>query len=1053
MPPVVAIAAAAVGSAIGAGALASMTLFSIAGFSVTVGTVVGSFASLAINTLGSKLFSKKSKGAAISDSWGGVQQVIRSAVESHKIIYGRSRVSGQLTYFLTTEGDDEKPNDVLHMVVTLAGHEVEDIEQIYFNETLVNLDTDGFSYEAPYIETSTGQVKTQYQSIAQVDGAGQTGNTLNIENTSSTVSIALNKNWGISYLVGTQEYVYRIKNNVTIAPNSTGVIELADFIGNSKNLVVSPADNAVLKFYDTYKPLVKINKHLGSDSQTYDTDLAAVSPQWTSAHRGRGLAYIYVRLNYSDTAFSDGVPQIRCVIKGKKLYDPRTATTVYSTNAALVARDYLTSVYGFKCSTAEINDTQIIAAANVCDESVLLADGSSQKRYEINGILDTASLPIDNLNQIMASMAGIATYSQGKFDIYPASYDTPTVTIDESWLRSELSVQARPNRQDIFNAVKGVYINPTTWQPTDFPAVSNATYKAQDNDEEIWQEIEYGLVNDQTACQRLAKIILEKSRQGIIVTMPCNLKALQLKVGDVVMVNNAIMGWASKPFRVLNWGLNGDGGIDLIMQEDSAESYDWNAGEATTYDTAPDTNLPSPFDVYPPDNIVVTEELFEQVGVGVQSRAIVTWDAPQNSAYTVGYDVEYKLTTTDVWQPAGRVSTLTATVFGIAQGIYDFRVRTANSLGGLSAWAYVNKEMSGLTAPPADITGFSLNVIEGTAHLTWNQSTDLDVKVGGAVKIRWTHLTTGQQWANALDMGNALSGIATSAALPLLSGTYLIKAVDSSGVESVSAAMIETDYPNIYNLNFLLDDVQNPAFSGTKTNMLVIDGNLTLDGALLFDDATGDFDDAEGEFDLGDNTGVITSGSYQFAGYIDQGAIYRARVQIETDFESYKLSNLFDSTLGNFDDSLGLFDGEDLSGATITPYIRTTNDDPTGSPTWSDWRPFVIGDYNARAFQFKIEVTAPDAFTSVNISTLKATVDVPDRFESGEDVLVPIGGITITFSKPFFAVPNIGITIQDVDHPTDHYVISNRTVNGFDIETFHGSSSEEHTIDWIAKAY
>ena len=1066
MPPVVAVAAAAVGSAIGAGALGSLTLFSIAGFSVTVGTVVGSFASLAINTLGSKLFSKSSKGTNLAADYGGLQTVVRSAVESHKIIYGKARLSGQLTYFLTTEGDDNRPNDILHMVISLAGHEIEAIDEIYFNETLVTFDGSGYSNSAPYLETSTGEIKQKWQSYFKINGAGQTGNLLSLENvspyttlnpssdapTQGPQTITLKKGWAISYTVGGTEYTYAIKQDTTSQSDDIFNLPLSDFIGNDKNLIVSPTDQSLLKIYSKYKPLIKLNKHLGSDTQTADTDLIAVSPQWTAAHQGKGIAYIYVRLNYSDTAFSDGVPQIRCVVRGKKLYDPRTATTAYSTNAALVAYDYLKSTYGFGCLDTELNEDAFIESANICDELVLLKDGSSQKRYEINGILDTAAQPVDNLNQITAAMSGIATYSQGAFEVLAGAYVTHTVTVDEDWLRGELSVQARPNRQDIFNSIKGVFVDNKTWQTTDFPAIQNATYKAQDNNEEIWREVEYGLVNDPTACQRLAKILLEKSRQGIVVNMPCNLKALQLKVGDVVAVNNTILGWAAKPFRVLSWGFTGDGGIDLILQEDSAASYDWAAGNATNYDPAPDTNLPSPFDIYPPASLTIVEQLYEQVGVGVQSRAVLNW-ADTSSAFTIGYDVEYKLATDSQWIPAGRVSTTNTYILGIQKGFYNFRVRTANSLGGVSEWAYADAEMYGLTAAPADITGFAVNVIEGTGHFTWNQSTDLDVKVGGSIKIRWTHLTTGQAWANGLDVGVALSGIATSYALPLVSGTYMIKAVDSSGIESANAAMIETDYPNIYNLNFLAEKVESPSFAGTKTNMYASGGVLSMDGVALFDSIAGNFDDASGQFDLGNNTGVQTTGSYQFDGYFDQGDVYRSRIQILIDFESFKLSDLFDSTLGLFDDKVGSFDGEDLSGVTITPYIRTTNDNPSGSPTWSEWRQFIVGDYNARAFQFKIDVTAPDAFTSVNITELKAIIDVPDRFEQGEDVVVPIGGTTITFSKPFFAVPNIGITIQDVDHPTDHYIISNRTVNGFDVETLHGSSSEEHTIDWIAKAY
>ena len=61
-------------------------------------------------------------------------------------------------------------------------------------------------------------------------------------------------------------------------------------------------------------------------------------------------------------------------MKGKKLYDPRDGSTAYSTNPALVIRDYLTNAsYGFAADSAEIDDTSFQTAANVCDESITLA--------------------------------------------------------------------------------------------------------------------------------------------------------------------------------------------------------------------------------------------------------------------------------------------------------------------------------------------------------------------------------------------------------------------------------------------------------------------------------------------------------------------------------------------------------------------------------------------------------------------------------------------------------------------------------------------------------
>jgi hypothetical protein len=83
--------------------------------------------------------------------------------------------------------------------------------------------------------------------------------------------------------------------------------------------VISPAK---------YDGLIRIKEHLGSPTQTADTDLVAESAGlWTTQHTLNGIAYLYIRLSFSSDAFPNGVPQIIATIKGKKLYDPRDGTT------------------------------------------------------------------------------------------------------------------------------------------------------------------------------------------------------------------------------------------------------------------------------------------------------------------------------------------------------------------------------------------------------------------------------------------------------------------------------------------------------------------------------------------------------------------------------------------------------------------------------------------------------------------------------------------------------------------------------------------------------
>lgn len=416
---------------------------------------------------------------------------VRSAVEPRRIVYGTARVSGPLVYAETVGSENQQ----LWMVIPLAGHEVEEIGDLYFGDELVGT----------------------------LDGSG--------------------------------------------------AVTTGRFAGYAS-----------------------VWKHLGTDAQTADANLlAATAGGWTSAHRLRGVAYVVVKLTWNQNLWTGGIPNIAAVVKGKKLYDPRTGLTVWSNNWALCVRDYLTADYGLGCDSTELDDTDVIAAANIADELVITAAGSptqTQARYTCNGTVNLADRPIDILQRLLTAGAGVVTYSQGLYHIKAGAYTTPAHDIDESWLRGPVDLQARAPRRDLYNGVRGTFVDPARdYETTDFPPVTNSTYETQDGGVQILRDIELPFTTDGIAAQRIAKIHLEKSRQGITVNLPCNMKAFPVAVWDTVRLSITSLGWSSKVFLVTGWTFNEAGGVDLALQEEASAVYSWSYGDATAIDPAPDTAL------------------------------------------------------------------------------------------------------------------------------------------------------------------------------------------------------------------------------------------------------------------------------------------------------------------------------------------------------------------------------------------------------------------------------------------------------------------------------
>ena len=89
---------------------------------------------IAASMAASKLLAPKMPSFSDS-SLSNRSQATRNPISARSMVYGKCRVSGTIVYLSTTG----TKNEFLHIVVTLAGHEIEAIDEIYFNDELVPL--------------------------------------------------------------------------------------------------------------------------------------------------------------------------------------------------------------------------------------------------------------------------------------------------------------------------------------------------------------------------------------------------------------------------------------------------------------------------------------------------------------------------------------------------------------------------------------------------------------------------------------------------------------------------------------------------------------------------------------------------------------------------------------------------------------------------------------------------------------------------------------------------------------------------------------------------
>jgi hypothetical protein len=349
---------------------------------------------------------------------------------------------------------------------------------------------------------------------------------------------------------------------------------------------------------------VDIDHHLGSPTQTADQILEPVFPQWTSAHRLRGIAYFVSRYaspapaDYS-RVFPEGYnTTIRATCRLTKVFDPRTSATAWSDNPALCILDYLTHPDGYRRSLDDIDIASFAAFANVCDETVALAGGGSEKRYRLWGIYQLNEDPQDVLYRMRAACdAEFYQTQEGKIAIRGGKWKVPTVTISDRDILAH-QIEQGNNRFAAFNELKILYTSPQhDYQTMEAPTWADLTDQAERG--VIVDDLALDMVPSPTQARRLAKIHIAKSNpkwRGVITTNLNGLNALGERIIRVVIPELQI----DDAFHVVGFSIRPDlTGCELTIAEIGEAAYTWSTAEEAenapiAQDTRPDADFPVP---------------------------------------------------------------------------------------------------------------------------------------------------------------------------------------------------------------------------------------------------------------------------------------------------------------------------------------------------------------------------------------------------------------------------------------------------------------------------
>jgi hypothetical protein len=399
---------------------------------------------------------------ALKGNQGGLAVEVTTPIGSHAYIYGTQKVGGVRIFSESNNNTgvsgSTSNNKQMHRVFALACHPCAiGSFQLRIDGKQVLLNPSG----SDYVSFSPTQIQRNISSISRSSGvvtmvlsggiSGQDGQTLQIR---SVVDNTYNGTWTMTQ------------------PNPLDDTTFAFVCGGSDGS--SSGGNARTTFPD-YKNKIRVSFLDGNHTSTFSTLLAA-GTTWGASDLCLGRTLCYLQMGYDSSIFPSSIPNVSFIIDGKNdILDPRTGTRGFSNNPALCIADYLSMPtikggFGLTIGT-DIPTAQLIAAANICDESVGLAGGGTTKRYTCDtyAMLNTARGGI--LKDLLSSCSGRISYQGGTYSIFPGAWVSPTLQLSDADIVGPIQFKPRLSIRDTANAVKGTYVSPENdYQQGDIPA-------------------------------------------------------------------------------------------------------------------------------------------------------------------------------------------------------------------------------------------------------------------------------------------------------------------------------------------------------------------------------------------------------------------------------------------------------------------------------------------------------------------------------------------------------------------------------------------------------
>jgi hypothetical protein len=314
----------------------------------------------------------------------------------------------------------------------------------------------------------------------------------------------------------------------------------------------------------------------------------------TTGRRMNGLAFAIAVLVYSR---DDETTQLQPITF-------RCSHYLNSTGAAKpgdVWYDYMTNIkYGAAMDASIVDSASATALNAYADQTITFTNNqgnpATQPRYRINGVLDTGSVVIENVDKILTACDSWMAYdaASGKWSIVINKAETTAFAFNDTNIIGDIRVSAVDINQSI-NQIEVKFPSKLNKDIPDYVFIETPSGLLYPNEPKNKYSTSYDLVNDSVQAQYLANRTLEQARLDLIVVFKTTYQGIQLNAGDVISITNAAYNWNAKLFRLtrVNEASLPDGnlGAALEMSEYDAQVYDDKP--ITEFQQAGASNIPS----------------------------------------------------------------------------------------------------------------------------------------------------------------------------------------------------------------------------------------------------------------------------------------------------------------------------------------------------------------------------------------------------------------------------------------------------------------------------